>query len=300
MLIILEGVDGAGKTTLANELVRRVRDADYVHRSQPQGDILTEYEDTLTYVPGGRSVVADRWHWGELVYGPVYRGGSALTPAQFTHVELFLRSRGVVVVLVDPGLDTVKERLATRGETFLQPGDVELVWRGFQAVAESSTCTWVKTAGTDPVDAERIISRAFDEQLRCHFLPRGYVGDPRPELLVLGDKRNSGPGLPFPPSPTNCGRHLLEALPTTSVGIANANEVDPYSLWLALDRPAVVVLGREAAKRCDATEIESFGTVPHPQYVRRFAHHHIDEYRAAIETAWREQRDVSAKELGWS
>src|SRR4051812_24466763 len=119
MFVILEGVDGSGKTTLAEavakELQNRYPDAQHelFHRGPPERHPLDEYAfDIEDYRPGaGVHVVADRWHYGELIYGPIYRGKSELGTSGFRWLELFLKARGVAVWHVTQSLDTLHQRL---------------------------------------------------------------------------------------------------------------------------------------------------------------------------------------------
>src|ERR687897_2440373 len=79
LLVILEGPDGAGKSTLSRELAASLRaayPADSIsefHKGPPHHHPLVEYEQPLFhYRPGtGRHIICDRWHVGEAVYPEV-------------------------------------------------------------------------------------------------------------------------------------------------------------------------------------------------------------------------------------
>ena len=77
-LVILEGPDGAGKTMLANELVKYYGFAK-IHQGPFEGDPLL---DSLTAVSKGlsegRDLVCDRLHLGERIYGPILRNKDEL------------------------------------------------------------------------------------------------------------------------------------------------------------------------------------------------------------------------------
>ena len=79
-LILLDGCDGAGKTTLAAALARRQGHAILHATLTPEGaDLFAKYHALLAQ-PG--RYVLDRSFISELVYGPIDRGYSRLTVAQ--------------------------------------------------------------------------------------------------------------------------------------------------------------------------------------------------------------------------
>lgn len=312
--IILEGTDGAGKTTLAEavrqELVRRFPNdkVEYRHASQLTRDPLDEYAlDIELYWPGqGKHIIADRWHWGETIYGPLYRDESALTTAGFRWVELFLAARGATTWHVSASLETIQKRLAVRGEDYLQSHHVEHVWRSFQDVADRALTAGDQTCWTDitPTDelVERIVEQAIYQETQASGVDRlEYVGRHLPHTLLVGDKQGgSEPGAtaaPFMPRGKSSGTFLLEALPDIwwhGVGIVNAYETDLIALWRELLEPNVVALGAKASKRLSDLGIDH-AAVPHPQKVRRFYHAKRDEYGTLI-------RDISMKggsQLSW-
>jgi thymidylate kinase len=130
MIILLEGPDGAGKSTLRNELIR-------VHAEEGRGGSAiwnrgpftaehspwAEYAfDLLQLTPNPDwLVVMDRWHLGELVYGPLLRGASRLSLAQARWLDSLLRDRGALYVHLYAPSPTLMKRLAERGDDLIDP-----------------------------------------------------------------------------------------------------------------------------------------------------------------------------------
>src|SRR5215212_9925147 len=105
MLIILEGPDCSGKTTLADQLqveIERTTKEEVLRLSSgpPTGHPLDEYVvPLLGYRPAtGTHIICDRLHWGETVYPMILKRPSGLDGAIFAYIEAFLMSRGAYVV----------------------------------------------------------------------------------------------------------------------------------------------------------------------------------------------------------
>ena len=288
MLIVLEGPDCVGKTTLANQLATAMRPtATILHKGPPDpgAHALDEWVKPLKdYKPGNGNLILDRWHLGEPIYSDIKHRRSILDQASWTYIDLFLASRGalkLILTLPEGELRRMHERM---GETFVTADElVDIDWWYRKVMfggwsIQHSRMTSVQSIVNAAVrmDVEAHPLRAFDT----------YVGAPKPELLLLGERvgpRNQGKTA-LMPYPSTSGKYLLDAcgwIAWGGVGIANACQEDPVFLWDVLGKPRVVTLGREAHKACEDAEL-AHGAVPHPQYVRRFHHRKIRQYSALI------------------
>lgn len=167
VLIILEGPDGSGKSTLAREIAATT-DARVIKRNEPDLPALVEYTAALAdYEPGfGETVICDRWHVGERVYGPLYRGGCELSPIAWAAVEAFLAERGAVVVHCSAHLPVLVARLMARGER------VDYGRLSQEADAFVRAMTWTRLPQMEAVTSregievlsQRIITFAIEEE----------------------------------------------------------------------------------------------------------------------------------------
>lgn len=287
MLIVLEGVDGSGKSSLADAIAAALgkRVQQYHHgplKQDPlQEYVLLSYND---YIPGqGTHLVIDRLHWGELVYGPLYRGASALTVPQFRWIELWMMSRGATTWRVSGPLETILARLQARGEDFLQTEHVQQVIDGFAAVEKlAPTAAGLLEPQGDTTDmVHQVIALARYMESRANDIAARYpsfIGDTIPHTLLVGDVRGGKPPHPttsaFLPVNGNSGAFLLDSLDDDwwrNIAVVNGVEEGERLPQLIEDLygPQVVALGRNASNALKKHKI-AHGSVPHPQKVRRF------------------------------
>jgi thymidylate kinase len=315
MLIILEGPDGAGKSTLAeslsDEIVRQsTRDAtvEILHKGPPAegATILTEYMDPLLdYRPGGdRHVICDRWHLGELVYpGMLSRSSLALDRVGFAYLEMFLASRGALAVHVDAGYDTLLDVLHKRDKETVLDYEFRVSTqraRFRRAFARTRLPKYATRTGYhDPVEVVRIARTTDGVGARTYAVNPSYAGPALPRYLLLGDTRNDSPPPAFGPHVGTSGRYLLESIKSRwlengDVGVANVNDPDSgdvIELLRIFEYPRTVALGEHAwatvqDQLASAPDVrKTVGAVPHPQHWRRFFHRYARDYARIIEEA---------------
>lgn len=296
------------------------------HYGPPAKDPVLEYTaDVEWYRPGGPiGMIWDRFHLGGPIYGPMYRpatdrgGFGEMGPAGYHWTELFLASRGAVTFLVRQDEAVIRERFEELGADSYT-GQLDKVlevakrYDRFFNAPVTQPLTYAGTIGkhfSNPLTrkewvdevTDEIIAKASQAALEASSLTpfKSYVGSPRPDALLLGEKRHRGDDSimdsAFMPLRGKSGEYLLEALPTNmwkTVGIANAMEEDLSKLHAALGYPHVVALGSAAARACDKADIAA-SHVPHPQYVRRFNFKQKEPYgRLVAEAAANPPKDYT-------
>lgn len=120
-LIILEGADLVGKTTLASLFVSR---GYYLHHEGPPPSGVTACEHYSQIVEklmaSHEDVVIDRFHLGEIVYGICAERGSTVTPRQIRALEneLIMRHSARIVIMYVTDEQVLKQRAAVRKEHY--------------------------------------------------------------------------------------------------------------------------------------------------------------------------------------
>jgi len=293
VLIILEGPDGAGKTTLA-KLLAELGALTYVHHGPPSGPPFNQYQAALHQ----KDVVIDRLFHGELVYGPALRGGSQLDDVQVQYLELEAEAAGALMVWCTCS----PKELVRRRLPFYQKHDAwDLVERYATVTAASQLPRVVYDSGNQqPEEVVKDVIVLAAQRRVTHY--RG-VGSPNAPVALVGERLSGSlpsPGdvawsngsvftrmRPFDRS--RSGRYLMECLwrwnnyHPSRFYLTNAYkdhlEVDDGEELVAelSNISRVVALGEVAATRLREVGRDPV-VIPHPQYWSRFHHHDRSGY----------------------
>lgn len=145
MLIVLEGCDCTGKTTLARQLDTIIRETSsrpihHLHFGPPkERDPRREWLPPINdYRPGREHFIIDRLHIGDEVYGPLYRGERWLTDAGRREIDLVLYRKGAVLVHTVANADVVHERMQQPDDSphadVMRPDWIEQVLQSYEHV----------------------------------------------------------------------------------------------------------------------------------------------------------------------
>lgn len=165
MLILLEGCDKSGKSTLARKLVDEFG-AEYVKFSQPKRLPYEEYAEFLAAAIPSKLYVLDRFMHGELVYGPIYRGKSGLDIVQLMALEKTASSvHGAAVIYCRVPSSQVKKKFIEDNEEFTQAKDIGRIIHAYDCVFEQTILKVFKYDYTVDGDAAKLL-----EDLRTFML----------------------------------------------------------------------------------------------------------------------------------
>lgn len=277
MYVILEGPDGAGKSTLAQKLSADLR-CQLIHHgpykeSGPR-DLAAKFMASQRAALGGESLVLDRCWLSEPIYAKHYRQStSRIWPEHQRMLERAALRAKAVVVLCLPSLQTsLKAFLSGRDEMMQSADQLRRVYSGYSTEFETNL----------PVIGYDWENDAY-EDLR-HILEK--IKAPSPRVVLLGDRANTRTRaqdvyqVPFV-SFTGAGcsewlcRQLDEAkIPEKLLYWANAytSAGDPIKSSALPAGIPIFALGRNASRWCVDNQV-AHHYFNHPQAHKRFASH---------------------------
>lgn len=142
MLIVLEGCDATGKTTLAN-LLAKIYNAQIVHCTAETPNTYDFFE-SLIYSATDKNIICDRFCYGQFVYqdeGDRPLAKHRLYPVggderyvkssweSLQMLELNMICKGVKVIYTYANPQTIYDRMTNRGES---PKDVGRILSGYE------------------------------------------------------------------------------------------------------------------------------------------------------------------------
>lgn len=119
MMLVLEGIDGVGKTTLAN-LLSKTYNAGIIHATRETPNDWAWFNELMDLAKD-RNIIMDRSFWGQFVYqDPEER---KLNWEQLHELEHRLQQEGGHLVYVTAHQEDITARLGARAETLSLPLD---------------------------------------------------------------------------------------------------------------------------------------------------------------------------------
>lgn len=144
--IIVEGMDGSGKTTLINKLMYDLENSYHLelvrNPHDDKQDFARWWPEVVDREPSNIIPIHDRFFWSEIVYGPILRGTIHAPDALVTNIALFLRHTALLIyarphsdvvkeaVMNNPQMAGVQEKVQELLELYDNVMAVELQWFG--------------------------------------------------------------------------------------------------------------------------------------------------------------------------
>ena len=108
-MIIIEGLDGVGKSTIVEKLKEYGFTNLHYDYDKSSNDLLAKYTSVLKY-QNLDNLIADRSFFSEMVYGSVLRGGSRISDDQFVELLKLYSNIGTKVIYLSSDKDILLKR----------------------------------------------------------------------------------------------------------------------------------------------------------------------------------------------
>ena len=148
MLVVLEGCDGTGKSTMAKRIAS-VLNAEIIHCSTKTPNDYMFFHGIIG-ASKTHNIVADRFFYGQFVYQtPKDRH---LTHSDLVDLEVELLGAGGKVILVEASEQDIANRLGARDEQLINGLTIKEVLEGFRKMASDSFLPveiWNTSTGID-------------------------------------------------------------------------------------------------------------------------------------------------------
>lgn len=282
-LVILEGPDGAGKTTLAKKICQDL-DAEYVHSGPlkvvKRGLPRMYIEAMLPAMLGLRNVVMDRCWLSEMPYGIAFRHGEdRLTKASVAMLErAALRCGGELIMCIPPwGHVSANYASHHEDEMLENENQLKLVYDIYLST-QARTCLNTTTYDYTNPDWQKFVPDNTPE----HFKDIRTAGNLNANVVLVGEsfasQKDDDPfyQLPFMSFTNNgCSSWLANGLIEAKISErnllwVNADELDVWTAaTLELSTRHLVALGAEAEAKLKVLGLK-FTKMNHPQSWKRF------------------------------
>lgn len=152
-VVVVEGCDASGKSTLIQQLMARHPDNCYLHSAVPE-DVLALHRNavaTAAIASEQRWVFIDRLHLSEKIYGEVFRGGASYDVEAFEK-ELLEKLPDAKLILCVVDRETTLAKHAERKDQEMF-SDVSKIWEAYDSVDGN----WIRyNWKTDEIDLDTL------------------------------------------------------------------------------------------------------------------------------------------------
>lgn len=121
MIYIIEGIDGSGKTTLAQRIAAQAN-AELIHMSYPKTEEEKEhmFDEYAKVLNKQKNMIFDRCWYSEMAYGPVMRDKSYIDwPQMYALERLIAQKNGGMIIHCTGPVSKLWTNAHSRGEDYV-------------------------------------------------------------------------------------------------------------------------------------------------------------------------------------
>jgi nicotinamide riboside kinase len=294
-IVILDGANATGKSTLAAELARK-HDGVVMHQTYRFRNKIFDYHTAVirraVKLSMTRLVILDRLWLSEFIYAEVYRGGTPW-PLQGRFVERVLaKTRAITVVCASTDSDKLRQRYVANRQDRTDASAVKNLeinerYLGVPSRFNKWFSRYPLLYDMDEVSLDLMISVIEQYIAIASPLPDlidddNFVGPISADTLMVGDRPNAKHRWTWPfYEYNNCSLWLMTQLEKLGVWerelmwtnvCADTSTITRLGNMGILGGVRILALGQNAAVKLKEIGLTEFRVISHPQYARRFEH----------------------------
>lgn len=161
-VIVIEGVDLSGKTTLWNQVIKSFPGIGMKITARPLDGTAPErekikayYRSVLSFINQNyqnKTIIMDRFFPSELVYSKVKRDYEARNDPEFQTFESVLAKRNHLIIYCDPTLAVLVERLKARGDDYIKESDLRNLYDRYEEFMKKTELRTLRLDTNLPVE----------------------------------------------------------------------------------------------------------------------------------------------------
>lgn len=269
-MIIVEGLDRCGKSTVTKALLRLLPTWSYRHHTKPP---MAPYGYFAGFIADARPhVIVDRMHWSEPAYGKTFRGESGLTRIDYLKLDLMCLAQDAKTLYMEDDVESIRARWDDK-EMFPESG-IESLKREYEAIIAGSPLPYIRARLPELVSDDgrptealaRLAALADEEANQTLMAPPPSIGAGRlkdaaffvigPTPTLQGAEKDPDVQFPLPLGHAEEAfwECMMDGLPWNRGYYTSASSYSTAALKRLIltpiendkDRPVVICLGREA------------------------------------------------------
>lgn len=178
-MIIIEGVDRCGKSSVAKTLRKILPEWSYRHHTKPP---MNPYGYFSGFIADSRpKVIVDRFHWSEPVYGKTFRGSTGLSRIEFAKLDLMCLSQNAKIIYMADLLENIESRWDDQ-EMFSSSGIPSLI-QEYEKVISETPIPFIRCSMTDLLTADNKPTEKLGKfALKCKTEAELTIENPPPSI----------------------------------------------------------------------------------------------------------------------
>lgn len=298
-MIILEGVDKSGKTTLANELAVRYKlPIKHFGIPIPGSDPCKDYSSEMRYVY--EPAIYDRFLYGELVYSKVKKRETTMNTHGFYCLDMMLASVPHVVIWCRPEWEEVQRRLLLEPDGYVNIGEARQIYEEYDERMYDLAANVVMYDGTNKDTVIKACDQVMDKKAWETFLHWKHQGMPgigtlNPDILIVGERYNFAAKYQIT-FWSKSGAYLFDAFRDLGISFKKlhfTNSISPQLTQITKEQikllnPRVILpLGNVSQTVVKVATNQMWPRIPHPSYYSRFRSGDARSYALLLRRACR-------------